>query len=135
MIALLLPLAGRLVGPKFAKLAAWAMLVLAAIAALGAIWGAWTLIVHSHDKGVIAKHEAVISNQVTAETAAGTNTANAADNVQAATDNAAAVQIQEDIHNATVAHPKEAHASAGPVSQSALDRLRHRTSPIHRAAP
>jgi type IV secretory pathway VirB4 component len=107
-----------------AKLARPLIFLAAALLLASVAFGSWKLWLHFHDRGVIAQHESDVGNQITAETAKGTAKADAAENVSAARDNAQSAQVREDIHNATIAHPKESRASAGPASSAALNRLR-----------
>jgi hypothetical protein len=116
-------LVGKGVPSQFARPLVW---IVGALLLLGSVWGGWTLWLHHHDRSVIAQHESDVSNTVNEEVTAGTATADAADNAQAAQDAARANQVQEDIANAVAAHPKEAHASAGPATSAVLERLRHR---------
>jgi hypothetical protein len=127
VIAFLLPFATQLVGPRFARLAAFLALIVGAMLAVLALWGAGKLIVHRHDTKVIAQHEVSIANEISAQTNRAADDANAIADIEAFKDNVVAAQMQEDIHNATVAHPKEAAGSAGPAAQSALNRLRNRS--------
>jgi hypothetical protein len=64
VIGFLLPFALKLVGQKWAKAAAWAMAILAAILALVAVWGIVKLFVHRHDSHVIEQHDTAQENTV-----------------------------------------------------------------------
>jgi uncharacterized membrane protein YhiD involved in acid resistance len=104
----------------------WAVAAISAVLALLACWGLITFLIHRHDKGVIAAHEADVTNTVNAETNVATAKADAQANVTAAANEERHNQVENAIQNAVAAHPVEAHHSAGPASSAALDRLRRK---------
>jgi hypothetical protein len=94
--------------------------------AFGAAIGGWKLWLSHHDSQLIETHETKVAASAATATLNAERSANAADAAAAANDQAAAAIVQEDIRNATNAHPQEAARPVGPASSAVLDRLRHR---------
>lgn len=76
MIPFLSPFILRLLGGRFK----WLADILAIALLIGAVWGAWSLWLHFHDKDVIAKHE----TEVQADVVDATSEAGAAADAEAA---------------------------------------------------
>lgn len=126
MITFLLPYALKMVAARWAKPMAWLIAVIGAALALLALWGLLALLVHRHDDHVVDAYENGVRARVQDQVNVGASAADAQENITAARDEERHNQVQEAIDNAVSSHPEEARRPVGRVSQSALDRLRHR---------
>lgn len=98
---------------------------LALMLAVAALLG-WRLWLSSHDRAVIAAHEARVAAAVQKRAVEAGGRADRADALARARANARADKIKQEIDNGIQSHPEEARRPVGPASAAALDELRRR---------
>jgi hypothetical protein len=112
---------------RFRRIAAFAALVLAALALLA-------LVKTCVERAAVDRHEAKVAAQVAKSAQRATETADRNDAARQVEDAKAAILIERAIADAKARNPDQAGAAAGPVTRAALDELRRREAKDRPAA-